>query len=154
MSEDNIRRQIRLPYMSFGSDAAAPSAEGVFLNEHPHPRTYGNVARLLGRYVRGERLITLQEAVRRLTSLPAGNLGIRDRGSLRAGHHADLAIFDPATIADHATFEQPHRYATGMRHVFVNGTQVLRDGEPTGATPGRVVRGQGWNRCPAMAASN
>ncbi|MGQ0659529.1 N-acyl-D-amino-acid deacylase family protein [Sphingosinicella sp.] len=149
MSEDNIRRQIALPYMSFGSDAGALATEGVFLNSSPHPRAYGNVARLLGRYVRDERIITLQEAVRRLTSLPAGNLGIRDRGSLRAGHYADLAVFDPATIADHATFERPHQYATGMRHVFVNGTQVLRDGEHTGATPGRVVRGPGWNRCPA-----
>ena len=147
MSEDNIRRQIRLPYMSFGSDAGALATEGVFMNDHPHPRAYGNVARLLGRYVRDERIIPLQEAVRRLTSLPAGNLGIRDRGSLRAGNYADLAIFDPATIADHATFERPHQYATGMRHVFVNGTQVLRDGEHTGATPGRVVRGPGWNRC-------
>lgn len=148
MSEDNIRRQIRLPYMSFGSDAGALATEGVFMNDHPHPRAYGNVARLLGRYVRDERIIPLQEAVRRLTSLPAGNLGIRDRGALRAGHYADLAIFDPATIRDHATFERPHQYATGMRHVFVNGTQVLRDGEHTGATPGRVVRGPGWNRCP------
>jgi N-acyl-D-amino-acid deacylase len=148
MSEDNIRRQIRLPYMSFGSDAGALATEGVFMNDHPHPRAYGNVARLLGRYVRDERIITLQEAVRRLTSLPAANLGITDRGSLRPGHHADLAIFDPARIADHATFERPHQYATGMRHVFVNGTQVLRDGEHTGATPGRVVRGRGWNRCP------
>ena len=148
MSEDNIRRQIRLPYMSFGSDAGALATEGVFMNDHPHPRAYGNVARLLGRYVRDERIIPLQEAVRRLTSLPAGNLGISDRGGLRAGHYADLAIFDPATIADRATFERPHQYATGMRHVFVNGTQVLRDGEHTGATPGRVVRGPGWNRCP------
>ncbi|MGE3396334.1 MAG: amidohydrolase family protein [Sphingomonas sp.] len=150
MSEDNIRRQIRLPYMSFGSDAGAPAAEGVFLNSNPHPRAYGNVARLLGRYVRDERIISLQEAVRRLTSLPAGNLGISDRGMLRPGYHADLAIFDPATIADRATFEQPHQYATGMRHVFVNGAQVLRDGEHTGATPGRVVRGRGWNRCPPI----
>ena len=149
MSEDNIRRQIRLPYMSFGSDAGAPSAEGVFLNSSPHPRAYGNVARLLGRYVRDERIITLQEAIRRLTSLPAGNLGIRERGMIRRGYHADLAIFDPAAIADRATFERPHQYAVGMRHVFVNGGQVLRDGEPTGATPGRVVRGPGWNRCPA-----
>jgi len=148
MSEDNIRRQIALPYMSFGSDAGALATEGVFLNSSPHPRAYGNVARLLGRYVRDERIIPLQEAVRRLTALPAGNLGIGDRGSLRPGYHADLAIFDPATIADHATFERPHQYATGMRHVFVNGAQVLRDGEHTGATPGRVVRGRGWNRCP------
>jgi len=150
MSEDNIRRQIRLPYMSFGSDAGAPATEGVFLNSNPHPRAYGNVARLLGRYVREERIIPLEEAVRRLTSLPADNLGIADRGRLRPGHHADLAIFDPATVGDRATFERPHQYAVGMRHVFVNGTQVLRDGEHTGATPGRVVRGRGWNRCPPV----
>jgi len=147
MSEDNVRRQVQLPWMSFGSDAASVATEGVFLNEHPHPRTYGNFARLLGRYVRDERLVTLQEAVRRLTSLPATNLGIARRGALRAGYFADLAIFDPATIADRATFEAPHAYAVGMRHVFVNGTQVLAAGEPTGATPGRFVRGPGWRRC-------
>jgi N-acyl-D-amino-acid deacylase len=148
MSEDNVRREVALPWMSFGSDAASVSNEGVFLNARPHPRTYGNFARLLGRYVRDERLISLQEAVRRLTAMPAANLGIRERGSLRPGFYADLAIFDPATIADRATFEAPHAYAVGMRHVFVNGRQVLADGEPTGATPGRVVRGPGWNRCP------
>jgi N-acyl-D-amino-acid deacylase len=151
MSEDNVRRQVQLPWMSFGSDAGSLASEGVFLNARPHPRSYGNFARLLGRYVRDERLVPLQEAVRRLTSLPAANLGIRERGALRVGYHADLAIFDPATIADRATFEEPHRYAVGMRHVFVNGGQVLADGEPTGATPGRVVRGPGWNRCPPAA---
>jgi N-acyl-D-amino-acid deacylase len=124
----------------------------VFLNARPHPRTYGNFARLLGRYVRDERLISLEEAVRRLTSMPAAHLGIQQRGSLRPGFFADLAIFDPARIADRATFEAPHAYAVGMRHVFVNGRQVLADGEPTGATPGRVVRGPGWNRCPASQA--
>ena len=147
MSEDNVRREVQLPWVSFGSDAASIASEGVFLNGRPHPRTYGNFARLLGRFVRDERLITLQEAVRRLTSQPAGNLGIRDRGALRPGFYADLAIFDPATIADRATFAAPHRYATGMRHVFVNGGQVLANGEPTGATPGRAVRGPGWRRC-------
>jgi N-acyl-D-amino-acid deacylase len=151
MSEDNVRREIALPWMSFGSDAASVASEGVFLNARPHPRTYGNFARLLGRYVRDERLISLQEAVRRLTSMPAATLGIRERGSLQPGFHADLAIFDPATIADRATFEAPHAYAVGMRHVFVNGRQVLADGAPTGATPGRVVRGPGWNRCPPVA---
>ncbi len=148
MSEDNVRREVQLPWMSFASDAASIASEGVFLNGRPHPRTYGNFARLLGRYVREERLLPLQEAVRRLTSLPAANLGIRQRGALRPGFYADLAIFDPATIADRATFAEPHRYAVGMRHVFVNGGQVLADGEPTGATPGRVVRGPGWRRCP------
>ena len=148
MSEDNVRREVRLPWMSFGSDAASIATEGVFMNSNPHPRAYGNFARLLGRYVRDERLIPLQEAVRRLSALPAANLGIRERGALRAGYYADLAIFDPATIADRATFAEPHAYAVGMRHVFVNGGQVLANGEPTGATPGRVVRGPGWNRCP------
>jgi len=148
MSEENVRRQIRLPWMSFGSDAASQATEGVFLNSHPHPRTYGNFARLLGRYVRDKGLIPLEEAVRRLTSLPAGNLGLADRGALRQGYFADLAIFDPAAIADRATFAEPHQYAVGMRHVFVNGVQVLADGEHEGATPGRVVRGPGWNRCP------
>ena len=149
MDEDNVRRQIRLPWVSFGSDAGSLAPEPPFSLAHPHPRAYGNFARLLGRYVREERLIPLQEAVRRLTSLPASNLGIADRGALRTGHFADLAIFDPATIADRATFEAPHQYAVGMRHVFVNGVQVLANGEHTGATPGRVVRGRGWNRCPA-----
>ena len=151
MSEDNVRRQIRLPWVSFGSDAGSLTTAPPFTLSNPHPRAYGNFARLLGRYVREERLIPLQEAVRRLTSLPASNLGIRDRGTLRAGHFADLAIFDPATVGDRATFDQPHQYSVGMRHVFVNGVQVLRDGEHTGATPGRVVRGPGWNRCPAPA---
>ena len=147
MSEENVRRQIRLPWMSFDSDAASLAPEEPFLQSNPHPRAYGNFARLLGRYVRDERLITLEEAVRRLTSLPASNLRIADRGALRPGYFADLAIFDPATIADRATFDRPHQYAIGMRHVFVNGSQVLADGEHTGATPGRVVRGPGWNRC-------
>jgi N-acyl-D-amino-acid deacylase len=147
MSEDNVRREVALPWVSFGSDAAGMATEGVFLNSRPHPRAYGNFARLLGHYVRDERLIPLEEAVRRLTSLPATNLGIRDRGALRSGHFADLAIFDPATIADRATFAEPHQYAVGMRHVFVNGVQVLAEGEPVGATPGRVVRGPGWRRC-------
>ncbi|HEX6135224.1 MAG TPA: D-aminoacylase [Longimicrobiales bacterium] len=144
MSEENVRRQITLPYMSFGSDAGSLASEGVFLRSNPHPRAYGNFARLLGKYVREERVIPLEEAVRRLTSLPAENLKIRRRGALRPGHFADIVVFDPATITDHATFDRPHRYATGVHHVFVNGVQVLRDGEHTGAKPGRVVRGPGW----------
>ncbi len=147
MSEDNVRRQVQLPWMSFGSDAAGQAPEGAFLKSGTHPRAYGNFARLLGRYVRDEKLVPLPEAVRRLTSFPAENLGIKDRGALKAGFFADLAIFDPATIADHATFEKPQMYATGMRHVLVNGVPVLRDGEHTGATPGRFVRGPGWQRC-------
>ena len=144
ISEDNVRRQLALPWISFGSDAGAPSAEGVFLKSADHPRAYGNFARLLGRYVREQHVMTLAEAVRRLTSLPATNLGIRRRGMLRPGYYADVVIFDPATITDHATFENPHQYATGVRDVFVNGVQVLRGGEHTGAKPGRFVRGPGW----------
>ncbi|MGN6288477.1 MAG: N-acyl-D-amino-acid deacylase family protein [Sphingopyxis terrae] len=147
MSEDNVRRQVQLPWMSFGSDAASQAAEGVFLKSGAHPRTYGNFARLLGRYVRDEKLIPLEEAVRRLTSLPAGNLNLKDRGALRPGYFGDVVIFDPATVADRATFENPHQYATGVRDVFVNGTAVLRGGDPTGATPGKAVRGSGWKRC-------
>jgi N-acyl-D-amino-acid deacylase len=144
MSEDNVRKEIALPWVSFGSDAEAPATEGVFLKSNPHPRTYGNVARLLGRYVRDEKVIPLEEAVRKLTSLPVANLKIRDRGTLKAGNFADVVLFDPAKIQDHATFDKPHQYATGVRHVFVNGVQVLKDGEPTGAAAGRVVRGPGW----------
>jgi N-acyl-D-amino-acid deacylase len=144
MSEENVRRQIALPWVSFGSDGASQAAEGVFLKSSPHPRAYGTFARLLGKYVRDEKVIPLQEAVRRLTLLPAENLKLRRRGSLTAGHFADIAVFNPDTIQDHATFENPHQYATGVSHVFVNGIQVLEDGEHTGATPGRVVRGPGW----------
>ncbi|MGH7447251.1 MAG: N-acyl-D-amino-acid deacylase family protein [Longimicrobiales bacterium] len=144
MSEENVRRQIALPYMSFGSDAASMATEGVFLRSNPHPRAYGNFARLLGKYVRDEGVIPLEDAVRKLTSLPAENLGLRRRGALRPGYFADIVIFDPAAIIDHATFDQPHQYSTGVQHVFVNGVQVLKDGEHTGALPGRVVRGPGW----------
>ena len=146
MSEDNVRREVALPWVSFGSDAEAPAPEGVFLKSNPHPRAYGNVARLLGRYVRDEKIIPLREAVRRLTSLPAENLKLRRRGRLAPGYYADVVVFDAAKVQDHATFDKPHQYATGVVHVFVNGTQVLRDGEHTGATPGRVVRGPGWRR--------
>ena len=118
--------------------------EGVFLQSNPHPRGYGNFARLLGRYVRERRIIPLAEAIRRLTSLPAENLKIRRRGALRPGYFADVVVFNPATIRDHATFEAPHQYSEGVEHVLVNGTLVLSSGEHTGATPGRVVRGPGW----------
>lgn len=144
MSEDNIRKQVKLPWLSFGSDAGSMAPEGPFLKSNPHPRAYGNFARVLGKYVREEKVMTLAEAVRKLTSLPASNLKIKERGALRPGYFADIAVFDAAKIQDHATFEQPHQYATGMVHVFVNGQQVLRDGEHTGATPGRFVRGPGW----------
>jgi N-acyl-D-amino-acid deacylase len=144
MSEDNVRREIQLPYMSFGSDGGSMSTEGVFLLSGTHPRAYGNFARLLGKYVREEQLLTLPEAIRRLTSQPAANLKLSRRGRLAPGVHADIVVFDPATIADRATFAQPHQYATGVHHVWVNGVQVLRAGEPTGAMPGRVVRGPGY----------
>jgi len=145
MSEENVRRKISKDWVSFGSDAGAPAAEGVFLQSGPHPRTYGNFARLLGKYVRDERVISLQEAIRRLTSLPAANIGIIDRGELREGFYADVVVFDPERIIDHATFDDPHQYATGVLHVFVNGEQVLDNGKHTGRTPGRVVRGPGWD---------
>ena len=144
MSEENVKRQIRLPWVSFGSDASSMAAEGVFLKTSTHPRAYGNFARLLGKYVRDEHVATLEEAIRKLTSLPADTLRVKDRGRLTVGQFADVVVFDPKTIADRATYEQPHQYAVGMRHVWVNGTQVLKDGEHTGATPGRVVRGPGW----------
>ena len=144
ISEDNIRRQIALPWVSFGSDGGSFATEGVFLNFETHPRAYGNFARLLGKYVRDEKIIPLEEAIRRLTSLPATNLKLERRGSLQAGCLADVVVFDPNKVQDHATFDGPHQYATGMVHVLVNGVQVLKDGEHTGATPGRVVRGPGW----------
>jgi N-acyl-D-amino-acid deacylase len=145
MSEENVRRQVQLPWMAFGSDASALAPEGVFLRSNPHPRAYGNFARLLGKYVRDEKLVPLGEAIRRLTSFPATTLGLRHRGALEPGYHADTVVFDPATITDHATFEDPHQLATGVVHVWVNGERVIRDGEHTGATPGRAVRGPGWS---------
>jgi N-acyl-D-amino-acid deacylase len=147
ISEDNLRKVLARPWVSFGSDAAALAAEPPFTDKEVHPRAYGNFARLLGRYVRDEKALGLAEAVRRLTSLPADNLRIADRGRLKRGLYADLAVFDPAKIADRATYERPHQYSVGMRHVFVNGVQVLRDGEHTGAKPGRFVRGPGWGKC-------
>jgi N-acyl-D-amino-acid deacylase len=144
MSEDNVRRQIQLPWMAFDSDAGAPAPEGVFLRSNPHPRAYGNFARLLGRYVRDEGLIPMEEAIHKLTGFPAQNLKLRERGLLRPGYFADVVVFDPAAVRDLATFEEPHQLAEGMRHVLVNGMHVLLDGEHTGATPGRVVRGPGW----------
>jgi len=144
MNEDQVRAKIARPWVSFGSDTPAPAAEGVFLKSSTHPRAYGTFARLLGKYVRDEKVIPLAEAIRRLTALPAKNLKLRGRGRLRPGFFADVVVFDPATVQDHATFENPHQYATGIQHVFVNGTQVLRNGEHTGATPGRVIRGPGW----------
>jgi N-acyl-D-amino-acid deacylase len=148
MSDENVRRQMALPWVSFGSDEAAPAPEGVFLKSNPHPRAYGTFARVLGRYARDEKALTLADAVRRLSGLPAENLKLDRRGLLKAGFFADVAVFNPATITDHATFDKPHQYSTGVAHVFVNGVQVLRDGEHTGAKPGRVVRGPGWRGRP------
>jgi N-acyl-D-amino-acid deacylase len=144
MSEDEVRRKVALPYMNFGSDAAAQSTEGVFLKSGAHPRAYGNFARVLGRYVRDEQLTTLEDAIRRLTSHPAMVLNLHDRGRLEAGQFADVVLFDPATIQDHATFAEPHQYSTGVSHVIVNGVLALENGEPTAARPGRFVRGRAW----------
>jgi N-acyl-D-amino-acid deacylase len=143
MSEENIKKQIRLPWVSFGSDGASMAPEGVFLKSSTHPRSYGNFARLLGKYVRDEKVISLAEAVHRLTGLPATNLGLDRRGFLKVGMFADIVVFDPQTIADHATFEKPHQYSVGVKHVFVNGVQVLKDGEHTNAKPGRAIWGPG-----------
>jgi N-acyl-D-amino-acid deacylase len=144
MAEENIRRQVRLPWVMYASDSEAIASEPPFTLTLAHPRAYGSIPRLFSDYVREARLIYLEEAVRRLTSLPASVLGIRERGMLAEGYYADVVIFDPRAIEDHATFAEPHRYSTGVQHVFVNGTQVLRDGRHTGALPGRFVRGPGW----------
>jgi N-acyl-D-amino-acid deacylase len=144
MSEDNLRKKLRLPWVSFASDAGSVASEGAFLASNPHPRAYGNFARWLGQYVRNEQIVPIAEAIRRLSGFPAENLGLKERGRLAEGMFADVVVFDPSAIQDHATFEKPHQYSTGVRHVFVNGTQVLRDGEHTGAKPGRVVRGPGY----------
>ena len=143
-SEDVVRKAVSLPWVSFNSDEASLAPEGVFLESNPHPRAYGSFARVLAKYVRDEQVITLQEAIRKLAALPAENLRLHQRGRLHAGFFADVVVFDPATVQDHATFIEPHQYATGVQHVFVNGIAVLRDGAHTGATPGRVVRGPGW----------
>ena len=144
MSEDNVKKKIAKPWMTFGSDAESMAPEGNFLLSNPHPRAYGTFARLLGKYVRDEKVISLQEAIRRLTTLPASNLKIRERGALEENYFADVVVFDPKAIQDHATFAEPHQYATGVRHVIVNGMPVLLNGEHTGATPGRFVKGPGY----------
>jgi N-acyl-D-amino-acid deacylase len=146
MSEENVRKALKLPWMSFDSDEGSYAPEGVFLKSMCHPRAYGNVARLLGKYVRDEEIIPLQEAVRRLSGFPAQNLKIKERGLLKPGYFADVVVFDPQKIQDHATFEKPQQYSTGVLDVWVNGAQVLKDGEHTGAKPGRVVRGPGWRK--------
>jgi N-acyl-D-amino-acid deacylase len=143
MSEENVKKELAKPWISFGSDESSQAPEGVFLKSNPHPRAYGNFARVLGKYSRDEKVMPLQEAVRRLSGLPATNLGLDGRGFIKEGGFADITIFDPATIADHATFDKPHQYATGMKHVFVNGVQVIKDGEHTNAKPGRALWGPG-----------
>jgi N-acyl-D-amino-acid deacylase len=143
MSEENVKKELAKPWISFGSDEASQAPEGPFLKSNPHPRAYGNFARVLGKYTRDEKVITLPEAVRRLSALPATNLGLDHRGFIQDGMFADVVIFDPATIADRATFDKPHQYAVGMKHVFVNGVQVLKDGEHTGAKPGHALAGPG-----------
>src|SRR5438477_3263933 len=143
MSEENVKKELAKPWISFGSDEASQAPEGVFLKSNPHPRAYGNFARVLGKYARDEKVITLPEAVRRLSALPAMNLGLDHRGFIQDGMFADVVVFDPAIIADRATFEKPHQYAVGMKHVVVNGVQVLKDGEHTGAKPGRALAGPG-----------
>ena len=144
MSEDNVRRQTTLPWVSFGSDEAAPAPEGVFLKANNHPRAYGNFAKVFATYVRADHALTTQEAVRRLTSLPADNLSLADRGRLAAGAFADVVVFDPATIQDHSTYDKPHQLATGVEDVIVNGGFALENGKPTGAHTGRAVRGRAW----------
>jgi N-acyl-D-amino-acid deacylase len=143
MNENNVKKQMKLPYMSFGSDAGSMAPEGIFLKSSTHPRSYGNFAKLLGKYVRDEKVIPMEEAIYKLTTLPATNLKIKKRGALKVGHFADVVVFDPLSIQDHATFEKPHQLSTGMKQVFVNGVQVLKEGEHTGAKPGRVVYGPG-----------
>lgn len=149
MSEDNIKKEVALSWVSFGSDEGSYRPEGVFLKSNAHPRAYGNFARVLGKYVREEKALTLPDAIRRLSSLPCENLKVKDRGALKPGYFADVVVFDPAQVADHATFDKPHQLATGIMDVFVNGTQVLKDQEHTGAKPGRVVRGPGYRSTPA-----
>src|SRR6266478_3696072 len=143
MSEENVKKELAKPWISFGSDEASQAPEGVFLKSNPHPRAYGNFARVLGKYVRDERIIPMKEAIRRLSGLPATNLGLDHRGFLKEGMFADVVVFDPATISDRATFEKPQQYAVGMKHVFVNGVQVIKDGDHTGAKPGRALWGPG-----------
>jgi N-acyl-D-amino-acid deacylase len=148
MNPDNVKREVALPWMSFGSDAGSQAPEGVFLKSSTHPRAYGNVARLLGHFVRDEKATTLASAIHRLSWLPATNLGIRGRGALKQGYYADVVVFDPAKIRDNGTFEKPQQLASGVNDVFVNGVQVLKDGKHTGAKPGRFVRGPGWTGWP------
>ena len=146
MTEDNIKKEIALPWVSFCSDAESEATEGVFLKTNPHPRAYGNFVRVIGKYCRDEKIITLPDAIRKLSKLPATNLKLQKRGELKVGNYADVVIFDPATVQDHATFAKPHQYATGIIHVLVNGVPVIKDGEHTNAKPGRFVKGPGFGK--------
>lgn len=146
MNEENVKKQLALPWVSFGSDAGSMAPEGVFLKSSQHPRAYGNFARVVGKYARDEHSMPLQEAIRKLSNLPARNLKLKKRGELKVGNFADVLVFDPAKVMDHATYARPHQYATGMTHVFVNGIQVLKEGEHTGAKPGRFVKGPGYTK--------
>ncbi len=148
MSEENVRREVALPWVSFGSDASAPAPEGVFLQSNEHPRAYGNFVRVLAKYVRDEKVISLQEAIRKLSALPAKNLSLKDRGMLRNGYFADVVIFDPRTVQDHATYERPHQLSTGVEEVWINGMEALHNGNATGAPSGRFVRGRAWSGYP------
>ena len=152
MSPDNVKREVALPWMIFGSDADSQAPEGVFLKSSTHPRAYGNFVRVIGHYARDEHAMALQDAIHRLSWLPATNLGVRGRGALMPGYYADVVVFDPKTVQDHATFEKPQQFATGVEDVFVNGVQVLKDEVHTGAKPGRVVRGPGWTGWPGGGA--
>jgi N-acyl-D-amino-acid deacylase len=144
MDSNNVRKEIAYPWLSFCSDAESMAPEGVFIKTNPHPRAYGSFIRVLGKFARDEKVISLQDAVRKLSKLPATNLKLQKRGELKVGNYADIVVFDPATVTDHATFAKPHQYATGIIHVFVNGTAVLKEGQHTGAKPGRFVKGPGW----------
>jgi N-acyl-D-amino-acid deacylase len=144
MDSNNIKKEVALPWVSFCSDAESEAPEGVFLKTNPHPRAYGSFIRVLGKFSRDEKIISLQEAVRKLSKLPATNLKLQKRGELKVGNYADIVVFDPAKVQDKATFAKPHQYAEGVIHVFVNGGQVLKDGEHTGAKPGRFVKGPGY----------
>jgi N-acyl-D-amino-acid deacylase len=145
MSEENVRKETALPWMSFGSDAEASAPEGVFLQSNPHPRAYGNFAKLLAQYVRTDHALTLTDAIHRLTGLPAANLSLQQRGLLKSGYFADVVVFDPATVQDHSTYVNPHQLATGVSEVLVNGQLALHDGKPTGSTSGRFIRGRAWS---------
>ena len=146
MTEENVQKQLALPWVSFGSDEGSYAPEGVFLKSNPHPRAYGNFARVIGHYTRDEKVLSLALAIQKMSKLPATNLKIKKRGELKIGNYADIVVFDPRTVLDHATYDQPHQYATGITDVFVNGIAVIKNGEHTGNKPGRFVKGPGWKK--------